>query len=83
MGGTLCHPRIGSQKAEKFCFGALCLKMHEPFLNEKSATFLKLILLRFLENANNATPPRPAFDGATPQQNFLLHFFRFRAPPKN
>ena len=26
-------------------------------------------------------PPRPAFGGATPQQNFLLHFFRFRTPP--
>jgi hypothetical protein len=40
--------------------------MLEPSLNGKSATFLKLILSKFLENANNATPPRPAFGGATP-----------------
>ncbi|MDO9579707.1 MAG: hypothetical protein Q7J06_03940 [Bacteroidales bacterium] len=50
------------------------MKMREPFLNEKSAVFLKLILSKSLENANNATPPRPAFGGATPQQNFLLSF---------
>jgi len=56
--------------------------MLEPFLNEKSATFLKLILSRFLENANNATPPRPAFDGATPQQNFLPQFLDFARPKK-
>jgi hypothetical protein len=37
--------------------------LREPFLSEKSATFLKLILLKFLENANNARSPRPAFGG--------------------
>jgi len=47
--------------------GALCLKMREPFLSGKSATFLEFILSKFLENANNATPPRPATGGATPQ----------------
>jgi hypothetical protein len=55
--------------------------LHEPILNEKSATFLKFILPKFLENANDATPPRPAKGGATPQQNFLLYFSDF-APPK-
>jgi len=59
--------------------------MREPSLNRKSATFLKFILPKFLENANNATPPRPAFGGAEstphqpcfgagPQQNFLPLF---------
>jgi len=48
--------------------------LREPTLNEKSATFLKIILSKFLKNANNATPPRPAFGGATPQQNFLPLF---------
>jgi len=57
--------------------------MREPFLKEKSATFLKLILSKFLENANNATPPRPATGGATPQQNFLIQFPDFAPPPKN
>jgi len=57
--------------------------LHEPILNEKSTTFLKLILSKFLENANNATPPRPAKGGATPQQNFLLHFSNFARPLKN
>jgi hypothetical protein len=56
--------------------------MREPFLNEKSATFLKFILSKFLKNANNATPPRSAFGGATPQQNFLLQFLDFARPPK-
>jgi len=66
--------------------------MREPFLNEKSTTFLKLILSKFLENANNATPPRPACGGAEftphracsgvgPQQNFLLQFSDFARPP--
>ncbi|MEK7657655.1 MAG: hypothetical protein AAB366_00435 [Patescibacteria group bacterium] len=50
----------------RFFDGALCLKMREPFLSEKSTTFPKFILPKFLENANNATPPRPAFGGATP-----------------
>jgi hypothetical protein len=48
--------------------------MREPFLSEKSATFLKLILSKFLENANDAMPPRPAFGGATPQQIFFYFF---------
>jgi len=52
-------------------------------LNEKLATFLKLILSKFLENANNATPPRPAFGGATPQQNFLPRLSDFARPKKN
>ena len=34
--------------------------LREPFLNGKSATFLNLILSKFLGNANNTTPPRPA-----------------------
>jgi len=62
-------------------FGALCLKMREPSLNRKSATFLKFILSKFLKNANDATPPRPATGGATPQQNFLLQFLIFARTP--
>ena len=54
--------------------------MREPSLNEKSAIFLKFILPKFLENSNYASPPRPAFGGATPQQNFLLRFLFLRAP---
>jgi len=49
-------------------------------LSETSTAFLKLILSKFLESANNATPPRPAFGGATPQQNFLLQFSDFARP---
>ena len=61
--------------------GALCLKIREPSLNRKSATFLKFILPKFLGNANDATPPRPAFGGGTPQQNFLP-LFMISPPPK-
>ena len=56
--------------------------MREPSLDGKSVVFLKLILSKFLENANNATPPHPAFGGATPQQNFLPQFPYFARPPK-
>jgi hypothetical protein len=56
--------------------------MREPTLNAKSATFLKLILSKFLENANNATPPRPAEGGATPQQISFSIFRISRAPQK-
>ena len=62
--------------------GALCLKIREPSLNRKSATFLKFILPKFLGNANDATPPRPAFGGATPKQNFLPLFMISRHPKK-
>jgi len=51
-------------------------------LKEKSAIFLKFILSKFLENTNNATPPRPGFGRATPQQNFLLQFSDFARPQK-
>ena len=72
----------GAVISEQVTFGALCLKMREPFLNGKSATFLKFILSKFLENANNATPPRPTFGGTTPQQNFLPQFLDFARPQK-
>src|SRR3989344_4902392 len=58
------------------------LKIREPSLNGKSATFLKFILPKFLGNANDATPPRPAFGGATPKQNFLPLFMISRHPKK-
>ena len=57
--------------------------MREPFLNGKSATFLKFILPKFLENANYATPPRRHKVATTPQQNFLLQFSDFAPPKKN
>jgi len=56
--------------------------MREPSLKGKSAVFLKFILPKFLENANDATPPRPAKDGTTPKQNFLLQFLNFARLPK-
>ena len=78
--GAASKPLLPPTKNQKVQFGALCLKMREPTLNEKSAVFLKLILSKVLENVNNATPPRLAFSGAPPQQNFLLQFSDF-APP--
>jgi|ETNmetMinimDraft_35_1059890.scaffolds.fasta_scaffold225578_1 hypothetical protein len=37
-------------------------------------TTLEPILARIAEAEQIRTPPRPAEGGATPQQNFLLHF---------
>ncbi|PIT87399.1 MAG: hypothetical protein COU31_03145 [Candidatus Magasanikbacteria bacterium CG10_big_fil_rev_8_21_14_0_10_40_10] len=61
-------------------------------MKEKSATFLKLILSKILENANNATPPRPAKGGGVyPAPSLLwcgasIKFSSpisvFRTPPK-
>jgi len=66
--------------------------LREPTLKEKSATFLKLILPKFLENANNATPPRPAKGGGVypapsllwcgASTKFSSPIFGFRAPQK-
>src|SRR3990167_7538962 len=78
-GGT-SKPLLPPAKNHEVQFGGLCLKMREPFLKEGSATFLKFILSKFLENANNATPPRRRKAAATPKQNFLLHFLILRAP---
>jgi len=75
-------PLLPPAKNHEVQFGALCLKMREPSLNRKSATFLKFILPKFLGNANDATPPRPAFGGGTPQQNFLPLFMISRHPKK-
>jgi len=36
-----------------------------------------------LKNANNATPPRPAFGGTAPQQIFFSNFRISRPPKKN
>ncbi len=37
-------------------------------------TTLEPILAKIAESEQPRTPPRPAEGGATPQQNFLLHF---------
>ncbi|OGZ23455.1 MAG: hypothetical protein A3E18_02255 [Candidatus Nealsonbacteria bacterium RIFCSPHIGHO2_12_FULL_38_18] len=79
--GAASKPLLPPTKNHEVQFGALCLKMREPSLNEKCTTFIKFILSKFLEDANHAMPPRPATGGTMPQQNFLPHFSDF-APPK-
>src|SRR3989344_2099196 len=56
--GAASKPLLPPTKNHEVQFGALCLKMREPFSSGKSATFLKFILSKFLENANNASAPR-------------------------
>ena len=48
---------VSSEKFDKSFSGARFLKLREPSLSEKSATFLKLIVSKFLKNANDAMPP--------------------------
>ena len=65
------HTIALASKNRKVQFGALCLKMREPSLNEKSAAFLKIVLSKSLENTNNATPPRrPAERGGHASTKF-------------
>jgi len=47
--------------------------MREPFLKEKSATLLRLILSKISET-EQTTPPHRRKAAATPQQNFLPQF---------
>ena len=71
MGGTLCRPRSGSQKAEKFCLGVSIQPRFEP------------ILARISEiDERSAPPPAAAKRRPASQKNFLCNF-NLRAPLKN
>src|SRR3989344_8659033 len=48
--GAASKPLLPPTKNHKVQFGALCLKMREPTLSERSATFLKLIVSKISEN---------------------------------
>jgi len=56
-------------KNQEVQFGALCLKMREPFLNGKPAMFL---IVSKISETEQATPPCRRFAAATPQQILLL-----------
>src|SRR3989344_6033214 len=72
--GAASKPLLPPTKNHEVQFGALCLKMREPSLKEKCTTFIKFILSKFLEDANHAMPPPPAFRG--PRRRSVISYFQ-------
>jgi len=57
--------------------------MREPFLNKKSATFLKLILSRFWKTPITQRLRAPPLTGLRLNKIFFYIFSDFARPPKN